>query len=393
MDNVYYEQADLWNQPPQPFQSQVRQDIFHLIPEGINNVLDVGCGNGYITNAFPDKLMVVGTDTSIEALRYVNRHRLAGSITHLPFPNESFDLVQATDVIEHIPEDSYFPALQELQRVARKYILICVPFMENLPSGLTKCAACGNVYHVNHHYRSFGVMELVNLFNIEWVPTVFVFSGETINPKEFYFRSLRSRLGVLTEWNMAICPVCSAKASTKLVDSQTEHAVAVLSYFVPTDYSLLHPDRSECLVLFERSDRFNEHENNDEILQLIGDGLGKQNIVPARKEYVNGQLIMETHEEQYSQWEQSLWLVLKSAGHVYCYPNPQRINVNQVLVPAWFTHNYLKTLSSSTALLKGDKGSELLWVAIRNMESELSFRRTLKGILYTILERLGLRRS
>jgi len=52
MSRPYYEQPDLWNSPPQPFQQKVRADILRLIPKDVRSLLDVGCGNGFITNAF-----------------------------------------------------------------------------------------------------------------------------------------------------------------------------------------------------------------------------------------------------------------------------------------------------------------------------------------------------
>ena len=50
-----------------------------------------------------------------------------GSLTSLPFPNETFDLIICSEVIEHIPEDA--KAVSELGRVLKKggTLLLSVP--------------------------------------------------------------------------------------------------------------------------------------------------------------------------------------------------------------------------------------------------------------------------
>ena len=79
------------------------------------NILDVGCGGGFLSNALAQHgYEVTGVDLSEESLRVAKAHDLSGTITympadayHLPFEDQSFDVVTAMDFLEHVdrPED------------------------------------------------------------------------------------------------------------------------------------------------------------------------------------------------------------------------------------------------------------------------------------------------
>lgn len=85
-------------------------------------MLNVGAGQGSFTRMLEERgFDVVSTDLSPAALE-VLRERVAGPVlqadmTNLPFPDESFDVVLAGEVIEHIDDD--VAALREAHRVLR----------------------------------------------------------------------------------------------------------------------------------------------------------------------------------------------------------------------------------------------------------------------------------
>jgi SAM-dependent methyltransferase len=95
-------------------------------------VLEVGVGEGEVSERvrarYPDA-RVVGIDLPDEDLSGSWSERgLAGAfadITRLPFPDDSFDLVLAVEVLEHVPDPA--GALAELNRVARGNLLLSVP--------------------------------------------------------------------------------------------------------------------------------------------------------------------------------------------------------------------------------------------------------------------------
>ena len=115
-------------------------------------VLDVGSGTGAnlrLLNGlgFAD---VTGLDASDEAVRFCAEKHLCsvgqGDVCALPFPDAAFDLVLATDVVEHIEDDD--KALAELARVLRPggRALLTVPAFPSL---------WGLQDEVSHHRRRY----------------------------------------------------------------------------------------------------------------------------------------------------------------------------------------------------------------------------------------------
>lgn len=74
---------------------------------------------------------MVGVDFSPAALAWNQAHQMAQSplnvadVQHLPFPDNSFDLVLCLEVLEHLPDSAL--GLRELLRVSRDYVLASVP--------------------------------------------------------------------------------------------------------------------------------------------------------------------------------------------------------------------------------------------------------------------------
>ena len=85
-------------------------------------VLDVGCGKGRFAKVLLDEYPqaeIWGLDISPEMLKFVPAgiQTQAGSMTALPFPNEHFDCVYATESLEHAVEIKR--AVSEMCRVLK----------------------------------------------------------------------------------------------------------------------------------------------------------------------------------------------------------------------------------------------------------------------------------
>lgn len=130
------------------------------LPSADLKILNVGCGPGRSS----EYLSKFGKVTSIEydkfccefASEKTGLEIINGSITELPFSDNSFDLVCAFDVIEHVEADQL--AVNELKRVTKNesLILITVPAFMSLWS-----------HHdvINHHFKRYKIKEVNQLFD------------------------------------------------------------------------------------------------------------------------------------------------------------------------------------------------------------------------------------
>ncbi len=98
------------------------------------SVLDAGCGEGFVVDYVAQRnpeLRLAGVDLSDTAIEYARAHFgekarfRTGSVYKLPFSDNSFDTVICSEVLEHLDDPGR--AVQELKRVARRYVLITVP--------------------------------------------------------------------------------------------------------------------------------------------------------------------------------------------------------------------------------------------------------------------------
>lgn len=94
------------------------------------SMLDIGCAGGAFLEGFESASKRVGFDRDyriLAGLRDSSIHTVAGDASRLPFQQETFALVSAIDLIEHLEDD--LPALEEMYRVLRKggWLLLCVP--------------------------------------------------------------------------------------------------------------------------------------------------------------------------------------------------------------------------------------------------------------------------
>jgi SAM-dependent methyltransferase len=135
-----------------------------MIPPDVATILDLGCGNGLITNALADGYRVVGLDWSLSALSLVRVPRICARAGALPVRPRCVDLLLCSELLEHLLEDEFQRAIGEILRLGPRYLLLTVPNEENLMRNALRCPECGMVFNASHHQRSFDLERLTSLF-------------------------------------------------------------------------------------------------------------------------------------------------------------------------------------------------------------------------------------
>ncbi|MDR7300197.1 SAM-dependent methyltransferase [Haloactinomyces albus] len=141
------------------------------------HVLDLGCGAGrHAFEMYRRGARVVAFDQDVAELENVatmftameaenqvpsgaSATTMAGDALELPFPDESFDHVIASEILEHLPEDE--KAMHELVRVVKPGGRVAVTVPSWLPERV--CWALSDVYHQveGGHVRIYTVAELL----------------------------------------------------------------------------------------------------------------------------------------------------------------------------------------------------------------------------------------
>jgi SAM-dependent methyltransferase len=157
-----FEQDAVWGHLAEDPKIRERARMFEeMIPSDVSGVLDVGCGDGAITERLAETWDVTGVDSSPVALQHVQTATVQASATALPFADRSFDLVLSSEMLEHLSDKDYFAALSEMGRVTRRYLLLSVPYREDLGFRTIRCPQCGWRGHVWGHKRTFTAESLV----------------------------------------------------------------------------------------------------------------------------------------------------------------------------------------------------------------------------------------
>lgn len=144
----------------------------------IDSVLDVGCGEGFTLNKlYKNKIgkRLEGVDfekNSVEIGKKLHPHLVLkqGSIYGLEYKNNSFDLVLATEVLEHLEDPK--KGLKELVRVSKKYLLLSVPnepffMLANFLRGKNITRWGNDIEHIQHwsskSFQKFSILPSTSL--------------------------------------------------------------------------------------------------------------------------------------------------------------------------------------------------------------------------------------
>lgn len=205
----YYNQQEVWDNYSNNTHEIARaKEIVSYLPDEVKSVLDIGCGNGIITNMI-DRELVLGMDFASVPLKNVKRNAICASIDLLPLKKNKFDLILMTEVLEHLSNQIYTKAIQEINRLKAKYLLISVPFGEDLEVNQCKCGLCGFVFNTSHHYRKFDEHWYAKEFPDYDVQLVKYTTNKI--PPNLHIVQLKHYCGVYSDYKNASCPKCGGR--------------------------------------------------------------------------------------------------------------------------------------------------------------------------------------
>ncbi len=108
--------------------------VASLVEEPKNSsVLEVGCGNGFLTFALEKHFGEVACLDYSRQMLDVNpcRNKILGLSTNLSFKDNSFDIVVESHLLHHLLEKDRFSTLEEMARVARVAVVLFEPNRNN----------------------------------------------------------------------------------------------------------------------------------------------------------------------------------------------------------------------------------------------------------------------
>jgi len=154
------------------------EKIFGFIPSDVKTIIDIGCGDGTITNKLAIKYEVTGVDRSANALKFVTTTKILSSSEKIDVPDKSFDMVFSSELLEHLEDRVFYATIKEMKRISKKYIFLTVPNNETIEKGFIKCPNCGWIFNRAYHLRSFNPKKIKEYFlEYEFLKTIEFGSG------------------------------------------------------------------------------------------------------------------------------------------------------------------------------------------------------------------------
>lgn len=189
-----------------PRYNYILKDIRSRLPASAQ-ILNIGVGNGKlevllkeagysVSSLDPDK-------EAISKLQSIGIRALTGSIEAMPFEDNAFDGIIASEVLEHLEYQHSKNALNEVSRILKVdgYFFGTVPYRENLADNLTVCPHCAEKFHRWGHLQSFDKEKLISLIKDRFTLVTisrrsFVkWDGGTIRFLKSFFKWILGRLG------------------------------------------------------------------------------------------------------------------------------------------------------------------------------------------------------
>jgi ubiquinone/menaquinone biosynthesis C-methylase UbiE len=234
--------------------------ILESMPEDAKAILDVGIGGGYIYSRIKEdrEKKIFGLDISMELVEELGDRRVCVANTReLPFNNESFDLILAADLIEHIDPEDFGKSISEIARITKKYILINSPYKDRIEWPISLCNVCKKEFNIYGHLRTVD-MHLINKifpkpqFNI----LTFRYLGPPREARPLFLVYLARRYGKVYSNKGVVCPYCFnsliVHPTRNLMEVICGRVIGAIFFIMDRLMPRFLMDRSEIVVLISK---------------------------------------------------------------------------------------------------------------------------------------------
>ena len=128
--NKYYD----FTYEPLPRWSSYWYQIHEVLSFKPEKVLEIGVGNHVVTQYLKGAGVALATLDVDKALE----PDVVASVTSMPLPDASHDVVLAAEVLEHLPFKDFSKALAEINRVTKQHAVISLPHWGSVIAGAVK---------------------------------------------------------------------------------------------------------------------------------------------------------------------------------------------------------------------------------------------------------------
>lgn len=141
-------------------------------------MLDIGIGDGYFLSLMARRgFICFGMDLSNENILLTEKifkekgvvgvTLKVGNINAMPFDDRAFEIVTASEVLEHLTDGDLGKGIREIDRILKDdgVFIGTVPCQEDLSDHTHFCPFCKKAFHVMGHKQSFDKKKLLSLFD------------------------------------------------------------------------------------------------------------------------------------------------------------------------------------------------------------------------------------
>lgn len=174
-DSDEYADSDPYTFSDSEFHTRRKELTIDLVREAVSliqgtpQVLDLGCGQGHITEKMRQALNwaeFTGLDYSVSAIEYAHQHFpqidfAVGDAYHSPYANEFFDVVVCNNLWEHVPDPLFL--LSRIKRILKPtgYLVVSTPSRYRVDNLVRILGGKPVVFMSQHHVTEYTVGQVV----------------------------------------------------------------------------------------------------------------------------------------------------------------------------------------------------------------------------------------